>query len=728
MKQLLQNWKNGRIALEEIPAPGVLPGEVLIANESSDVSAGTEKMAIDIGKKSLLGKALDRPDQVRRVLEKIRQEGWKSTWTQVQRKLQEPNKIGYSSSGIVLACGAGVEQFKPGQRVASNGPHAEIVSVPKHLVAAVDGKVSADHAAFGILGSIALQGLRLARCEVGSSVLVIGLGLIGQLTVGLARAAGLRVCGVDPAAWKNELAIRMGAIHAAAQWEPAELEHWGRGLGFDAVLIAASTSAPGPMDLAIQAVRPKGRVVLIGVVPLELDRRPWYFKEAEFVVSCSYGPGRYDPNYEERGRDYPAAHVRWTEQRNLQAVVDLIASSDLDVEPLITHRIAIERAMEAYSLLDDPASRHLGMVLQYAKPQIVTQPLDQTIYLNATKSTRPSDRVRLAVLGAGNYANAVLIPMLQSQPGIAIEAVSSARGVTAWNAARESHASFATTDSDQLLQSPDVDALVAVTRHDLHADQVCKALELGKPILVEKPLCLTMEELRRIDELVERHGVTGDPRRLQVGFNRRYAPMIQQVRRAMAGRSHPWTISFRMNVGTIPASHWVQEIGEGGGRLIGEACHAIDLAVYLTGALPVRVYAESIADPGSSVTDDQAFLLLRLSDGSVCSIGYLAGGDRSIGKESLEVIGGGMVISMEDYRTLKVTSKGKTKRLSAVPDKGHRAEIAAWSAALRGESVELIPWEQLRAVTAASILAVESLRDGLPHLLGKESSDADPEP
>jgi len=367
-------------------------------------------------------------------------------------------------------------------------------------------------------------------------------------------------------------------------------------------------------------------------------------------------------------------------------------------------------------------------VLQYAKPQIVTQPLDQTIYLNATKSTRPSDRVRLAVLGAGNYANAVLIPMLQSQPGIAIEAVSSARGVTAWNAARESHASFATTDSDQLLQSPDVDALVAVTRHDLHADQVCKALELGKPILVEKPLCLTMEELRRIDELVERHGVTGDPRRLQVGFNRRYAPMIQQVRRAMAGRSHPWTISFRMNVGTIPASHWVQEIGEGGGRLIGEACHAIDLAVYLTGALPVRVYAESIADPGSSVTDDQAFLLLRLSDGSVCSIGYLAGGDRSIGKESLEVIGGGMVISMEDYRTLKVTSKGKTKRLSAVPDKGHRAEIAAWSAALRGESVELIPWEQLRAVTAASILAVESLRDGLPHLLGKESSDADPEP
>jgi predicted dehydrogenase/threonine dehydrogenase-like Zn-dependent dehydrogenase len=728
MKQLLQNWKNGRIALEEIPAPGVLPGEVLIANESSVVSAGTEKMAIDIGKKSLLGKALDRPDQVRRVLEKIRQEGWKSTWTQVQRKLQEPNKIGYSSSGIVLACGAGVEQFKPGQRVASNGPHAEIVSVPKHLVAAVDGKVSADHAAFGILGSIALQGLRLARCEVGSSVLVIGLGLIGQLTVGLARAAGLRVCGVDPAAWKNELAIRMGAIHAAAQWEPAELEHWGRGLGFDAVLIAASTSAPGPMDLAIQAVRPKGRGVLIGVVPLELDRRPWYFKEAEFVVSCSYGPGRYDPNYEERGRDYPAAHVRWTEQRNLQAVVDLIASSDLDVEPLITHRIAIERAMEAYSLLDDPASRHLGMVLQYAKPQIVTQPLDQTIYLNATKSTRPSDRVRLAVLGAGNYANAVLIPMLQSQPGIAIEAVSSARGVTAWNAARESHASFATTDSDQLLQSPDVDALVAVTRHDLHADQVCKALELGKPILVEKPLCLTMEELRRIDELVERHGVTGDPRRLQVGFNRRYAPMIQQVRRAMAGRSHPWTISFRMNVGTIPASHWVQEIGEGGGRLIGEACHAIDLAVYLTGALPVRVYAESIADPGSSVTDDQAFLLLRLSDGSVCSIGYLAGGDRSIGKESLEVIGGGMVISMEDYRTLKVTSKGKTKRLSAVPDKGHRAEIAAWSAALRGESVELIPWEQLRAVTAASILAVESLRDGLPHLLGKESSDADPEP
>jgi predicted dehydrogenase/threonine dehydrogenase-like Zn-dependent dehydrogenase len=709
VQQVIQEIRNGKLSVVQVPAPLAQPGEVLIANAASVISAGTERMVIDLARKSLLGKARERPDLVRRVIEKCRNEGVLTTLQQVREQLDTPLTMGYSSAGVVLACGRGVQRFKPGDRVASNGPHAEIVSVSKHLCALVPENVDFDQAAFAVLGAIGLHGVRLAGVKLGETVFVLGLGLIGQIAVALASSAGCRVIGTDPDVAKCELARRMGAEIARPGLSGSEMESLTAGIGADAVLITASTPSNGPIDLAAAAVRKKGRVVLVGVVGLELDRRAFYFKEAEFVVSCSYGPGRYDADYEDRGHDYPAAYVRWTEERNLQAVLDLMGRGKLDLRPLISHRFSIDEAPRAYDLIEAGQEPYLGVLLEFPHSQEESERRAVQLAASARR-----DRPAVGVLGAGNFARLVLLPALRDCGRLRLASLCTAGGLSAVTSGRKLGFEQATTDEGEIFDNPEIDAVISITRHDLHARHVIRAIQAGKAIFVEKPLCLTEEELAQIEDALRE---SGDPAPLlMVGFNRRFSPAAAQVQKFFAEVVSPLSVSIRFNSGQIPAEHWLQNEDEGGGRIIGEACHGIDLATFLVGSPPVRVFAESIADSrADAIHDDQCFITLRHANGSISSVAYLAGGDKSFPKERVEVIGAGRIAIIDDFRSVTTCQNGRTKRTRlGSQDKGHRAEIAAFAEALADGAPAPISWLDLRAVTRASILAVRSLREGLP--------------
>ncbi|MEK7469138.1 MAG: bi-domain-containing oxidoreductase [Planctomycetota bacterium] len=708
MQQVLQNIRNGQLRVTTVPDPVARPGQVLIANVCSLISAGTEKMIMELARKSLIGKARERPDHVRRVLEKLKNEGFFSTVRQVLEKLDEPMTMGYSSAGVVLACGAGVQEFKPGDRVASNGPHAGVVSVAKNLCARIPDKIPYEHAAFTVVGAIALQGVRLAQLHLGETAFVIGLGLVGQFTVGLLKAAGVRVLGTDLEAAKCELAKKLGAYEARPGLGARDVAALTGGLGADAVLITASTKSDEPVELAGEAVRQKGRIVAVGAVGLNLPRRPYYFKEAEFVVSCSYGPGRYDTRYEDGGHDYPAAYVRWTEQRNMQAVLDLMESGRLDVAPLISHRFGIANAENAYDLITKGSEPYLGMLLEY--PEVDPARLARKVVLKASEA---GGRIGIGCLGAGNFARMVLLPALKAQPRLQPLVLCSAGGMSASNSAEKLGFAAVATDEDAVFADPQMKAVFILTRHDQHARQVVKSIRAGKHVFVEKPLALTVEEIQEIEYALLAHP---QPPLLAVGFNRRFSPAAIQAKAFFKGVTAPLTISIRFNAGEISAEHWTQDDAAGGGRIIGEACHAIDLATFLAGSPPVRVFAESIGGPAApSIRDDQCFLLLRHTNGTVSSIGYLAGGDKAYPKERIEVLGGGRIAVIEDFKTLMTCVGGKQRETGlGAQDKGHRAEIDAFAKTLVAGGPAPIPWEELRAVSLAAILAVRSLREGVP--------------
>lgn len=691
MYQVVQDVGRRKVVVAQVPDPIVRPGHVLIANTCSIISAGTERSLTRFARQSLLGKARSRPDLVRQVLRKLKTEGAARTLDQVGARLKEPLALGYSSTGVALACGEGVESIRPGDRVASNGPHAGVVCVPQHLCARVSAEVEDAQAAFTVLASVALQGVRLARLQLGESALVIGLGLVGQITVALLKAQGCRVLGTDLAAGRAQLALAMGADRTETSLEGAIIRDFTGADGFDAVLVTASTRSSAPLELAGEAVRKKGRVVVVGAVGMTIPRQPYYLKEAELVVSCSYGPGRYDPDYEERGRDYPAAYVRWTEGRNMAAILELMRSGQLDCRPLISRRFSVLEAEQAYRLLDEASEDCLGIALEY--PDLPPQP---RVVLSRPRPAR--SELAIACLGSGQFARGVLLPTLGRLKGLRPLLLCSAGGLSA-RFAGESHGfEEVTADEDQVLGDARVDAVLILTRHAQHAAQVVKALRAGKHVFVEKPLALSHEELRAIEEaLAER-----PDRVLTVGFNRRFAPLARQAREFFASQRGPLTCSVRFNAGHVPPDHW--SVVEGG-RLLGEACHAIDLASFLVGSLPERVFAESAG------SDDQAFLTLRHQDGSVSQIAYLAGGHASFDKERVELLGGGRMALIEDFRSLRL-SDGRT--LSRTQDKGHRAELEAFVQALLRGSAAPIAWEELRATTLASLAAVQSLREGVP--------------
>lgn len=707
MKQVLQSIRSGDLDVLELPEPLARPGELLIANVASLISAGTEKSIMGLAKKSLIGKARSRPDHVRRVLEKVRNEGLFETLRQVRAKLDEPMAMGYSSAGVVLACGPGVSGYKVGDRVASNGPHAGVVTVPVNLCARIPESVTYDHASFAVVGSIAMQGVRRSKVSLGESVLVIGLGLVGQLVVMLLKAAGVRVIANDLDPEKCALAKKLGADVSSSTLSVKQIQTLSNGHGVDAVLITAATESNAPIEFAADAIRQRGRVVLVGVTRIDIPRAPFYEKEAEFTVSCSYGPGRYDSEYELEGHDYPFGLVRWTEQRNIQAVLDLMASKKLDLESLISHRFSIEQADKAYEMVYGNTEPYLGVVLQY--PDHDTEKSTNTINMGARKCNEGA--VGIGVVGAGNFARLTMLPAIRKCPNIDFNTIVSARGITAQNLGKQFGFSSITTDEEILFNDQNIDIAFLLTRPSLHARQVITALNAGKNVFVEKPLALTVQEINDIEKTLL--GLN-TPLHLMIGFNRRFSQACCVVREFFEGVEEPITVSFRFNAGRIPADSWVQKENLSGGRIIGEACHAIDTATFLTSSPPVRVFAESIGGQNApKVTDDQCFITVGHDNGSISSVAYLAGGDRSMPKERIEVLGGGKMAVIDDFREVSLASNGKIKKYKTV-GKGHDAEVKVFVDAVRRGQEPPISWLDMRAVSLASICAVHSIREGIP--------------
>lgn len=734
MRQVLQNLKSGSVELVEVPAPLSQAGLLLVASRCSVLSAGTERMVVDFAEKSLLQKARSRPDLVRQTLEKARRDGVLATVEAVQNRLGQPMALGYSSAGTVLEVGMEVAGLQPGDRVACAGggyaTHAEIVAVPKNLVVKLPDTVDFESAAFTTLGAIALQGIRLAEVELGEVVAVIGLGLLGQLTVQMLKAAGCIVAGTDPQPDRVALALRLGADVATVS--PDELQALvaarSSGHGADAVLITADTPSSQPVELAGRVARDKGRVVAVGAVGLQIPRKIYYEKELDFRVSRSYGPGRYDSSYEEQGHDYPYAYVRWTEQRNMEAFVQLLSAGKVDVHALVTHRFPIDAAPEAYELITGKAGEpFLGVLLTYPgyadlSTRVTLRPghQDEATEAQLAPPTAAVNTVRLGVLGAGNYANATLLPALKALPAVELRGIASARGVSARSAAERFGFAYCSTNVHDILADPDINTVAILTRHDLHAGQVVAALQAGKNVFVEKPLCLSKDDLRQIVSVYDSLHADGEalqqrPPALLVGYNRRFAPFVQELKEVLRSAvKEPLLLTCRVDAGYIPASHWTQDPGQGG-RLLGEGCHFVDLLIFLAGSTPVRVTSRALPDQGR-YSMDNLVVSLEFENGSLGTVVYAANGSRGLGKEYLEVFGGGLSARIDDYRTLEI--QGGSRRLKRTArlrrDKGHRAEWQAFIAHLRGEGPPPISFEDIVCSTRAILAAQSSLEAGSP--------------
>jgi predicted dehydrogenase/threonine dehydrogenase-like Zn-dependent dehydrogenase len=682
----------------------------LIGTVSSLVSVGTERYVVELARMSLVGKARERPDHVRRVLEKVRNEGLFSTLTQVMAKLDEPMPLGYSSAGVVLECGRGVQEFKPGDRVATAGPHAGIVSVSRNLCARIPDGVTFEQAAYTSVAAIGLEGVRLTKVSLGERVLVIGLGLIGQICVCLLKAQGCRVFGTDLDEKKLELARALGADAVALGSPLSAVKAFTGQYGVDAALITAATESNGPIELAAEACRPKGRIVLVGVAGLNLPRPPFFAKELEFTVSSSLGPGRNDPTYEEKGIDYPIGHARWTAQRNMQAVLEVIAAGRLPVEKLTTHRLPIEQAERAYDLITSQREPVCGIILEY--PPAPAKPVRK---LSLRVSSRQGG-LGVSVIGAGNFARLIMLPMLGRLEGVSWRGLCTAKGLNAEQSGRKAGFAFATTEANELLADRDTQAIIIATRHDLHAELVVQALRAGKKVFVEKPLCIKPAELSAIAQCIHELGESCPL--LMVGFNRRFAPATARMREAFKGTG-PLAINFRFSPGPIPPNAWPQDEDVGGGRIVGEACHAIDTCVALVGSVPTRVFAESVGRiQGLDTSDDSVCITLRHHDGSISSISYQARGDKAFPSERIEIFGGGQVGVIDAWDRCELWKGGRARRFRGGKDKGHRSELHAFLEAACNGGEWPISWEQLYGVTWASLLAVQSLREGLPQTTG----------
>jgi predicted dehydrogenase len=699
MKQILQNLSDGKTIIEDVPRPRVGGGHLLIHSATSLISAGTERMLIDFGKANWVDKALQQPDKVRMVLEKARTDGIAATVDAVRSKLDEPLALGYCNVGRVAEVGAGVESFSVGDRVVSNGKHAEVVAVPKNLCARIPDAVSDEAAVFTVLGAIGLQGIRLVNPTLGECVVVTGLGPIGLMTVQMLRAQGCRVLGVDFDASRLALARSFGAEicnPAAGEDVMAAAAAFSRGVGVDAVIITASTKSNEPVSQAARMCRKRGRIVLVGVVGLELSRAEFYEKELTFQVSCSYGPGRYDPAYEEGGQDYPIGFVRWTEQRNFEAVLDLMASGALDVAPLISHRFPVEQAADAFSLLasDTPS---LGILLQYRPDEAPERLTERTVML--APSPTPG-KASVAFLGAGNYASRVLIPAFKAA-GASLRTVVSSGGVSAVHFGRKEGFAQASTDGAAVLADPSIDTIVIATRHNAHARQVLDALRAGKHVFCEKPLCLTLDELAEI----EREARARPDQLVMVGFNRRFAPHVVKIKALLAPIAEPKSFIMTVNAGDIPANHWTQDPSVGGGRIIGEGCHFIDLLRHLAGAPIISAHTLVMgAYPGLAIRDDKVSISLGFADGSTGVVHYLANGHKGFPKERLEVFVSGRILQLDNFRKLRGWGWTGFSRLNLWrQDKGTQSCVDSFTRSVREGGECPIPIDQILEVSRVAI-------------------------
>jgi predicted dehydrogenase/threonine dehydrogenase-like Zn-dependent dehydrogenase len=706
MRQILQSLKTGATEVANVPVPATRRGQLLIKSSQTLISAGTERMLVDFGKAGWLEKARQQPDKVRMVLDKMMTDGLLPTLEAVFSKLEQPLPLGYCNVGEVVELGPGVTGFAVGERVVSNGKHADVVSVPVNLCARVPPEVTDEQAAFAVLGAIALQGIRLVRPTLGETVVVTGLGLIGLMAVQLLRAHGCRVIGLDFDRPKLDLARQFGAetVDLSGDHNPvAAVQMYSRGRGADAVIISASTSSNTPVHQAAQMCRKRGRIVLVGVTGLELSRADFFEKELSFQVSCSYGPGRYDPAYEEKGHDYPVGFVRWTEQRNLEAVLDMMADARLDVRPLISHRFSIDEAILAYALVSGPEPS-LGIILSY--PGLSIDATSRTVSLGAKREPNPARAggVGVSVIGSGSYATARLIPAFKAA-GARLRLTVSSTGVSAVSCGRKFGFDEATTDPERALSDVDSGAVVIATRHDSHAALVLRALGAGKHVFVEKPLCLTMDELVMIEAASRNLTVQGGAAPLlMVGFNRRFSPQVQRIAQLMRGDRTPKAFVLTVNAGSIPPEHWTQDLEVGGGRLVGEACHFIDLLRFLAGHAITKWQVVGM----KSSTRDTVALQLEFADGSIGTVHYFANGSKAFPKERLEVFSEGRTLQLDNFRKLTGFGWPGFKRLNLWrQDKGQEACARAFLEAIVHGKDSPIPLEQIVEVSRVSIEIAE---------------------
>ena len=702
MKKVLQNIGNGETSLCSIPTPKIRDGSALIKTTKSLVSVGTERMLIDFGKSSLIDKARSQPDKVKMVLKKAKTDGLTATYEAVKSKLDQPIPLGYCNVGLIIE--AGDTGFDVGARVASNGHHAEVVRVPKNLIANVPDEVDDDSAAFTVLGAIAMQGVRLANPTIGETVIVTGLGLIGLLTVQILKASGCRVLGIDYDPDKCELAKQFGAeiVDASKEQDPVTAaEIFSRGQGVDAVIIAASSKSNDIVHQAATMCRKRGRIILVGVVGLEINRADFYEKELTFQVSCSYGPGRYDEDYEDKGKDYPFAFVRWTQQRNFEAVLDLMASGSIDVKPLISHRFEIDDAVAAYEKLNDRST--LGILLNYqdTKAELL---IENTIKLSET-TISTGRKGNVAFVGGGNYASRVLIPAFR-RAGANLTALVTSGGMTAVHHGKKNGFLIASTDIEQAFVDA-VDTVVIATQHNLHASQTIHALENGKHVFVEKPLALTHEEIDNIESR-QKDAKT----MVMVGYNRRFSPHIQKIKNLLDAKPSPKTFIMTMNAGEIPKDHWSQDAKIGGGRIIGEACHYIDLMRFLAGSKIKSFCAVKMGKNNFiEVTEDKAVISLSFEDGSMGSIHYFANGGKSFPKERIEVFCDNAVLQLDNFRKLRGFGwKGLTKMNLWSQDKGQGNCVDVFMKSVREGGECPIPQDEIFEVARVSVDIAESLR------------------
>ncbi|HUJ95317.1 MAG TPA: bi-domain-containing oxidoreductase [Terriglobales bacterium] len=722
MKQVLQHARSGEVEVMEVPRPGAQPACVLVQVMASLVSAGTERASTEFASKSLLQKARSRPDLVRNVLDKIRRDGLFPAVQAVRSRLDQPLELGYSSAGIVTRLGEGMTDLRVGDRVACAGAgyavHAEMANIPRMLVARIPSEdISFEEAAFTTIGAVALHGIRVAEARLGDVVAVIGIGLLGQLTVQLLKAAGCCVIGMDINPSRVELAQRLGAD--AASTSPADFSSsclaLSKGYGVDSVLITAATPSSEPVNLAGSVARERAIVVALGTVGMEIDRKIYYEKELQFRISRSYGPGRYDTAYEQKGLDYPIGYVRWTETRNMEAFLQLLAAGKLDVRSLVTHRLSIEHAERAYEIISGKSSQpSLGILLQYsAEVEGGTQRLE--LVANSPFPRRSRKSVTIGLLGAGSFALSTLLPAIRRIAGVDLVGVCSATASHSQHAARKFGFQFCTTDERQILDHDDINTVIIATRHHLHARQVLAALSSGKNVFCEKPLCLSVDELTEIVRASKTAGLENRPL-LMVGFNRRFAPLAIELKKSLTSISMPLVMHYRVNAGQLPGDHWVNDPEQGGGRILGEACHFIDFLTFLAGAALVEV---NTCVPGGH-DSSSAVISLTFANGSQGTISYLTNGDRSFSKERIEVFGGGTVAVLEDFRWLEIVRDGRRKvfRSWLGQNKGHAAQLQAFACAIREGEDAPVAFEEIVATMLATFRALDSISTGKLQFVG----------
>jgi polar amino acid transport system substrate-binding protein len=717
MLQIIQYQKTGEMSVEELPVPQLKSGGILVQNVFSLISAGTERTSVETAQASMIGKAISRPDLVKQVLENVKREGIAATFKKVKNRLDNYKELGYSSAGIVIE--TSLEEFKVGDRVACAGfaHHAEYISIPKYLAAKIPDNVSFEDAAFTTLGAISLQGVRQADVRIGDTVAVIGLGLVGLITIQLLKANGCKVVGVDI----NDSHFALAKIIGCAECILIDgdsvkcIQDLTKNRGVDSAIVTASTKSNDPFQKAIDFVRKKGKIILVGRVGMEIPYMPSYEKEIEVKMSCSYGPGRYDSSYEERGLDYPLSYVRWTENRNMEAILDLLSDGKLDFKHLISHKFQIVESLKAYDIITNKIKeKHVGILISYPESNLIsTQHLSKVFnkkFVQSLSSVDISKNLNIAFIGAGNFAQSYLLPNLKKY-GVNLKTIVTTKPANAKSVSEKFNFESFSTDSQVTLVDEEIGTVFIATRHDSHGKLVLESLKHKKNVYVEKPLCIDEKELSAIVDEYLRMSESHNSKLLLVGYNRRFSEPINCIKNFFKGEKEPLLLNYRVNAGFIPKANWYQSTGQKG-RIIGEACHFIDTLCYLTGSKPLTVFASALTDTSERYSNDNVSMIINFADGSVGSIIYLANGSKTMEKEYLEVIGGGMSAKMWDFKKVELFSPTKKIKKNFSGDKGHDEEMKTVAEALKSGKQGIIPFEELILTTLTTFKVLESIKEG----------------